>query len=502
MMALPTRLSLAAATDLTLGTFLDRFAEIWGDRVLAEQPDGLCYTYAQARDRVLRASATLQTIITPGDRVAVRTPNNYDLFLSCLAVARAGGVAVPVNPRMAEAEIAYVVADAEVQLSIDDFEAFVGNETAPAVFVDPRSVAVVFYTSGTTGRPKGAQLTHRALLAGIRGRALVPATLLENGCVSGMPVAHIAGFTMLTMLASFGVPVYLLPKFRPTDALDAIERRRPMMFIGVPAMYRMMLEAGAADRNLSSVHMWSSGADTLPDDIVSQFRRLGSAFTIPVVNRGIGMATFIDGYGSVELGGGVAIRVITPVPLPTSGWLRPLPGNRVRVVDDTGGDVATGEVGELLIRGPSLMRGYHARDDETIETFTKDGWLRTGDLARPRPLGCFELAGRKKDVIKHGGYSVFAVEVERVLEEHPTVIEAAVLGLPDERKGEIPVAAVRVAAGHTLESEDIVRFARENLSDYKVPQRVLFVDELPRTGTDKVDKNALRSHFGTTSPSP
>lgn len=484
---------------MTLGTLLDRFAEIRGDRILAEQPDGLCYTYAQASDRVARASATLRTRITPGDRVAVRTPNDYDLFLACVAVARAGGVAVPVNPRMAEAEIAYVVEDAGVKSSIHDFDALVGDDTASPVNVDPRSVAVVFYTSGTTGHPKGAQLTHRALVGSVGARALVPEKLFENGCVSGMPVAHIAGFTMLIMLASFGVPACLLPKFRPTDALDAIEERRPMMFIGVPAMYRMMLEAGAADRDLSSVHLWSSGADALPDDIVARFRRFGSAFTIPVLNRGIGPATFIDGYGSVELGGGVAIRVIAPVPLPTSAWLRPMRGNSVRIVDDTGVDVAPGEVGELLVRGPGVMHGYHARDGETSEALTEDGWIRTGDLARPRPRGCFELAGRKKDVIKHGGYSVFAVEVERVLEEHPTVIEAAVVGLPDERKGEIVVAAVRVAAGHTVEPGDIVRFARENLSDYKVPQRVLVLDELPRTGTDKVDKKTLRSRFDTTS---
>ena len=502
LVRLSTRIALARTKDLTLGTFLGQFAEIRGDRLVAEHPDGMRYTFAQASDRVARASATLRTYVAPGDRVAVRTANGFDLFLACLAVARAGGVAVPVNPRMADAEIEYVVADAGVTSSIEDLDELVRDDTAPPVRVDPRSVAVIFYTSGTTGRPKGAQLTHRALVGSVGRGALAPDVLFEKGCVSGMPVAHIAGFTMLIMLSSIGVPVCLLPKFRPTDALDAIEERRPMMFIGVPAMYRMMLEAGAESRDLTSVHVWSSGADALSDDIVSRFRRMGSACTIPVVNRAIGRATFIDGYGSVELGGGVAMRVIAPVPLPTSAWLRPMRGNQVRVVDELGADVATGEVGELLVRGPGVMHSYHARDGETAQTLTDDGWIRTGDLARPRPLGCFELAGRKKDVIKHGGYSVFAVEVERVLEQHPAVVEAAVVGLPDARKGEVPAAAVRVAPERVVDGDEIVRFARELLSDYKVPQRVLVLDELPRTGTDKVDKKALRSLFEVTRPSP
>jgi acyl-CoA synthetase (AMP-forming)/AMP-acid ligase II len=217
-----------------------------------------------------------------------------------------------------------------------------------------------------------------------------------------------------------------------------------------------------------------------------------------VLQRPLGRATFVDGYGSVELGGGVAMRVFAPVPLPMSGRLLPMRGHRMRVVDDHGVDVPRGEVGELLVRGPGVMRGYHDADDATALALTEEGWLHTGDLARAHRFGLIELAGRKKDVIKHGGYSVFPAEVEQVLESHPSVAEAAVIGIADERKGAVPVAVVRLSGERSAEPEELVRFGREHLSDYKAPQRVVIVAELPRSGTDKVDKKALARLFDAT----
>jgi acyl-CoA synthetase (AMP-forming)/AMP-acid ligase II len=201
----------------------------------------------------------------------------------------------------------------------------------------------------------------------------------------------------------------------------------------------------------------------------------------------------------VELGGGVAIRFSLPLMnLPiASNVVSPLPGYKLRVIDDdTGEDVRIGQVGELVVKGPGVMKGYHGKDDATKETITEDGWLRTGDLARKGPLGLVEFAGRKKHVIKHGGYSVFAVEVERSLEEHPAVAEAAVIGLPDDRKGEIPVAVVRVGdGGSDVKEKELVEWAREHMADYKAPRQVKIVDELPRTGTDKVQKDELLKLF-------
>jgi long-chain acyl-CoA synthetase len=500
-MGLATRFALARARDVTLGTLLERFAQSRANRVLVEQPDGLRLTYEEAADLVARAAGSVRTQIEPGDRVVVATPNGYHLFLACLAVCRAGGVAVPVNQRMAESEMEYVEKDAGAVLRIDDFNALTGNSPIGAVPVDPGAVALLLYTSGTTGHPKGARLTHASLVGRLGAGALLPEALLEHGCVTGMPVAHVAGFQMLLALAAIGAPVYLLTHFRPIDALDAIEQRRPMMFVGVPAMYRMMLEAGAEQRDLSSVRLWSSGADTLPTEIVEAFQRMGRGVSVPGTSHGLGRATFLDGYGMVELAGGVAVRVFGPVPLPgVGGLLRPLQGHKVRIVNEAGEDVARGQVGELLVRGPGVMRGYHGRDDATAEAMTADGWLRTGDLARPRGLGFFELAGRKKDVIKHGGYSVFAGEVERVLEEHPVVAEAAVVALPDARKGEVPAAAVRLVAEGSVAVDELFAHCAVRLSDYKVPRRIIVVDRLPRTGTEKVQKRDLIPLFDPTTP--
>jgi acyl-CoA synthetase (AMP-forming)/AMP-acid ligase II len=165
------------------------------------------------------------------------------------------------------------------------------------------------------------------------------------------------------------------------------------------------------------------------------------------------------------------------------------------VVDDDGAEVRRGVVGELLVKGPGVTTGYRGDADATAATFTDDGWLRTGDLARLGPRNVVFFAGRKKDVIKHGGYSVYAVEIEQALEQHPDVVEAAVIGLPDERKGEVPVAVVRLAEGTTLDEAAMRAWADERLSDYKAPQRIVAVDELPRTGTNKVQRKELLELF-------
>ena len=194
----------------------------------------------------------------------------------------------------------------------------------------------------------------------------------------------------------------------------------------------------------------------------------------------------------VELAGGVAVKVSPPgFDLP----LVPLPRYSLKAVDDEGAEVARGEVGELVVKGPGVLKGYHGSEEATRRVLTPDGWLRTGDLARRGPFGLVTLAGRKKHVIKHGGYSVFAVEVETSLEEHPDVAEAAVVGLPDDRKGEVPVAVVRCAPGSSLTEDALLAWCRENLAEYKAPVRVRLVDELPRTGTDKVAKDELLALF-------
>jgi acyl-CoA synthetase (AMP-forming)/AMP-acid ligase II len=482
---------------LTLGTLFERLARVHGNAPLVEEDgdDGLRLSYAEAADLTSRWAGAVRARITPGDRVVIATPNGYGLFLLCSAVSRAGGVAVPVNPKMRDDEVDHVVNDSQATVVMRDITEVDGGKPVDAAPAEPGDVAALFYTSGTTGKPKGAELTHRALVGQVGRGALFPSRLRHDEAVTGMPVAHIAGFSMLVQAAALGVPIYLLRKFRPDEALDAIEARKATVFIGVPAMYRMMAEAGAETRDLSSVRLWASGADAMPFELAKRFQRFGASATIPIFGTTVGEAMFIDGYGMVELGGGVALKVLPPM-LPVKGAVAiPLPGFKMKVVDDSGAEVASGTVGELVVKGPGVMRGYHGQKGATDDALSADGWLRTGDLARRRRLGMLELAGRKKDVIKHGGYSVFAVEVESVLGEHPAVAEAAVVGIADERKGEVPACAVIVRAGHTLSAAELVAWANERLSDYKVPRRVLFVDEFPRTGTDKVQKAELKKQF-------
>jgi acyl-CoA synthetase (AMP-forming)/AMP-acid ligase II len=486
------RLELFRDRDLTLATFAERLARVHEAAPLVEEhgDGGLRLTFEDAASIVARWAGALRGRVAPGDRVVVALPNGYAVFLLSQAVTRAGGVAVPVNPLMRPTEIEHVVNDSAAALVVRDTAELEGADPAEPVPVDPDDVAALLYTSGTTGHPKGAELTHRALLGRATNAALYPSGLRRDEVVSGMPVAHIAGFTLLLQAAAFGIPVYLLRKFRPDVALDAIERRRATIFVGVPAMYRMMDEAGAETRDLSSVRLWASGADVMPHALARRFQKLGATARVPVLGRAVGEAAFVDGYGMVELGGGAAVKVLPPgLPLPLGGLVGlPLPGYRMRIVDDAGHDVPRGDVGELAVRGPGLMRGYHGHEDDTRRTLSGDGWLRTGDLARRGRLGLVEFAGRKKDVIKHGGYSVFAAEVESVLEEHPAVAECAVVGLPDARKGEIPAAAVRCRAGASVSEPDLLAWAAARLAEYKRPQRIVFVDALPRNATDKVRK--------------
>ena len=472
-------------------------ADVHGNRRLVEEDDGTRLTYRQAAKRVSRWAAGVQRQAPAGGRVVIHTPNHYELFLLCLAASRAGCIPVPVNPQMRRDEVAHVVADSGATLVVRSVHQVDGPEMLDdGARADPDAIAALFYTSGTTGSPKGAELTHRALVGQVTSGVAWPAPLRRDEMAFALPIAHIMGFAVLMGAACCGIPVYLLPRFHPVEVLDAIESRRSTIFVGVPAMYRMMLEAGADQRDLTSVRVWGSGADAMPGDLARQFKQFGATATLPVVGP-VGEAAFFEGYGMVEVGGGVAAKVSPPflgVGLGESVGFQ-LPGYHFKVVDDEGDEVRTGGTGEFWVRGPGVIKGYWNAPEVSAATVNEDGWLRTGDLVRKGPMGSVLFVGRQKDVIKHGGYSVYALEVQEALERHPDVLEAAVLGLPDERKGEIPVAAVRLRRGAKLSSSGLESWAGEHLADYKVPRRWVTVDELPRTGTNKVQKSELLDLF-------
>ncbi len=493
------RLSVVGDAHLTLGDMFDRLARFRPHRRLVTElgTDEVSLTYAETAERCARWSGALRRTILPGDRVVLALPNSYSLFLASVAVSRAGGIAVPVNSRMRPGEVDHIIGDSQAKLVIRDEDELGDGDDSPAVRADPDDVAAIFYSSGTTGRPLGAQLTHRSLTGLVRLLALYPAREQGSEAVSGLPVAHISGFSMLVLMAGLGIPVCLLRKFNPVHALDAIEQRRATMFIGVPAMYRMMLEAGAEQRDLRSVRLWASGADAMPAELARRFQALGAALRLPLASRTVGVAAFIDGYGMVESAGTAVIRLTPPGPASLRLGLLAIarPGYKLRVLDDNGNFAEHGQVGELAVKGRAVMRGYHGNPDATRQVMTDDGWLRSGDLARRGRLGFVELVGRKKDVIKHGGYSVYAAEVECVLEEHPGILEAVVIGLHDEQKGEVPVAVLRLRAGTLLSEKELRRWLENRMSDYKIPRAFKFVDDLPRNGTDKVRKSELAALF-------
>jgi acyl-CoA synthetase (AMP-forming)/AMP-acid ligase II len=488
------RIDLALGRGLTLGRLMEKVAGAHPGRLLVTEPaTGLELTAADAAELVDRWAEGVAARSHLGDRVVIATPNGYEQFLLTLAVSRAGRLPAPVNGQMAPGEIDHVVADSGASLVIRSPDDVASDERfGPAVPADPADIAALFYTSGTTGKPKGAELTHAGLLGGLSLVAAAPTELHRDEIVVALPVAHIYGFAIVVGAACAAIAVHFLPHFNPVAVLDAIEQRRATVFAGVPAMYRMLEEAGAADRDLKSVRLWISGADAMPPDLAHRFKRMGASATLPVIGS-VGQAIFAEGYGMVETGGGVAIRVSPPlIPAAIGGSVgMPLPGVRFRVVDEAGDQVSMGAVGELWLSGPGVLKGYHGAPEASASALTDDGWLRTGDLARRGPFGIINFEGRKKDVIKRGGYSVYAVEVEQTLEDHPDVLEAAVVPIPDERDGEVPVAAVRLAPGSDLVDLDLPAWAADRLSRYKQPVRYVAVEELPRTGTNKVQRREV-----------
>jgi acyl-CoA synthetase (AMP-forming)/AMP-acid ligase II len=346
------RASFLVRRDLNLGNVAERLAAVHGDRrLVTESHEGLSISHRQAAKRVARWAGGIAARTEPGDVVVVAAPNGYQQLLLCLAAARAGCIPAPVNGAMRPDEVRHVVEDSGAAFVLRSAHEVDGHEPVhEAVAANGTDVAALFYTSGTTGKPKGAALAHDALVGSLRAGALFPSGLRDDEAVVSLPVAHIMGFVTLLGLAATGTRVWFAPRFRPGEVLDAIESRRAAVFIGVPAMYRLLLEAGAEDRDLRSIRVWGSGADVMPADLARRFKKMGATACLPVVGD-VGEAVFAEGYGLVETGGGVAAKISLPfLRLGTGDAMGiPVPGYRLRVVDD-------------------------------------DGWLHTGDLARRGPL--------------------------------------------------------------------------------------------------------------------
>jgi long-chain acyl-CoA synthetase len=470
--------------------------------------DEFTLSYAALADASARAASVLRERgVGPGDRVGVMLPNVPHFAIAYNGVLRADATVVPMNVLFKRREAAFLLADsgAKVLLAWHSFaeEAQLGAADAETecVIVTPgefeqllasvaplsdaperpsSDTAVILYTSGTTGTPKGAELTHDNL-----GRnAEVSRGLFGLGTQSvilgSLPLFHSFGQTC-TLNAAFlaGASLTLLPRFDPGRALEIIDRDRVTVFMGVPTMYGALLNHPERERfDVSSLQLCVSGGASLPLELLHGFEQ---AFG----------CTILEGYGLSETSPVASFNHPDRERKPGSIGT-PIEGVELKLVDSSGGDVPPGEVGEIVIRGHNVMKGYWRKPEATAEAISAEGWFRSGDLARMDEDGYFFIVDRKKDMIIRGGYNVYPREIEEVLYAHPAVREAAVVGVPHPELGEEVAAAVALKDGAAATEEELRDYVKEQIAAYKYPRHVWFVDELPKTATGKILKREIQ----------
>ena len=457
---------------------------------------------AAARDRFIDAG------LLPGDRIALIAPTCPEFIAEFLCAQAAGLVVVAVNPLATTREIDHLLEDSGARLVVaHPARAEAGRASARAAgvafrLVDPLrddgpqirpdarghvdftavdrgrdALAALLYTSGTTGRPKGAMLTVGNLLATVDIVAEITALEPHDRWATGLPLFHVFGLVTVTLSAlRAGVAITLFPRWDPRSFVDALTTDRVTIVSGVPTMWMSVL-AEAADGEAPTLRAVSSGGAAISADVLRRFEGL---FDAPVV----------EGYGLTETS---ALGTFNPLHgvRKVGSVGHAVPRMEVKVVDLDGNDAPADEPGEVCLRGPAVMSGYWNRPEATAEVLDADGWFRTGDIGRLDEDGYLFLIDRMKDLIIHGGYNVYPREVEEVLYEIPGVREAAVIGTPDERYGQQVTAVIARTADSQLDAADVERVAREKLAAYKIPRIIEFVDELPKGPSGKILKRAL-----------
>jgi long-chain acyl-CoA synthetase len=479
------------------------------ERAAADHPDhealrmdDLVLTYAQLHEAARRTSTLLASLgVEPGDRVGIMMPNVPAFPIAFYGALGAGAVTVPMNPLLKSREVGYYLGDSGAKVVLAwhtaAAEAAKGaaDAGAQAIAVETADMAdlldgsapaeapsgrhddddaVILYTSGTTGTPKGAELTHAGL---VRNAELTARTLLKNspddvlmGC---LPLFHVFGLTcgLNASIAAAGT-LTLLPRFDAAKALEIINRDSVTIFEGVPTMYAALLHHPEADpAQTATLRVCVSGGASLPVEILRGFEeKFGCAI--------------LEGYGLSETSPVASFNHPDKVRKPGSIGT-PIEGVQMRLIDDEGNDVSGGEIGEIAIRGHNVMKGYWGKPEATAEAI-RDGWFRTGDMARVDEDGYYYIVDRKKDLIIRGGYNVYPREIEEVLHEHPAVAEVAVIGMPHASLGEEVGAAVALKPGATATPEELRAFIRDKVAAYKYPRRVWLVDALPKGPTGKI----------------
>jgi long-chain acyl-CoA synthetase len=470
--------------------------------------DGTAITYAELDEATARvAGLLLARGLEPGDRVGVMLPNVPEFAIAYYGVLRAGGVVVPMNVLLKQREVAFYLGDAAARLIFawhamaDEAIAGAGQVGAECLVVEPSEfaelladadptgeiadrvaddTAVILYTSGTTGKPKGAELTHANLSVNADVSRLLFSLAPEDVVLGALPLFHAFGQTCgLNTAVAAGASLALIPRFDAGHALQVIERYGVTVFEGVPTMYAALLHHPERDRfDVSTLRMCVSGGAALAVELLREFERTFGCM-------------ILEGYGLSETSPVACFNHPDRERMPGSIGT-PVEGVEMKLVDLHRRDSAPGEVGEIAIRGHNVMKGYWNRPDSTAEAIDADGWFYSGDMARLDAEGRYFIVDRKKELIIRGGYNVYPREIEEVLYEHPAVREAAVIGVPHADLGEEVGAAVALRAGMQATESEIREFVKTNVAAYKYPRQVWFVDELPKGPTGKVLKREIQ----------
>ena len=444
--------------------------------------------------------------ITPGDRVGLMAPNTLEFVELYYGILRAGAVVVPMNPLFKSREVSYHLSDSGAALAFawhgvadqaaegarsagTDLviiepsglaETLARSDPVPAVADRaPSDTAVILYTSGTTGQPKGAELTHANLISNIE---VTRTTLLNlrpaDVMLGALPLFHSFGQTVVMGCAiATGGCLTLLPRFDPVRALEIIKRDQVTVLAGVPTMYTAILHsAGGSAGDVASLRLCVSGGAAMPVELMRAFEKQFDCM-------------ILEGYGLSETSPVASFNHPDRDRKPgTIG--QAIAGVEMRIQNDDGDPLPSGEIGEIAIRGDNVMKGYWRRPRDTEEAM-EGGWFRTGDLGRVDAEGYFSIVDRKKDMIIRGGLNVYPREVEEVLYEHPAVAEAAVIGVPDQLLGEEVAAVVTLKPGASADPGQLREHVKRQLAAYKYPRHVWIVDELPYGGTGKILKRAI-----------
>ena len=471
-------------------------------------------TYSELQEKVYHVAAGLKEQgVKKGMNVALMMTNRPEYIITYFAILANGGTVVPINPTFKEQEVTYIINDSESEILImedaskpvvenvlDQFKMIktiinysdivddrflswhqldIDASISEIVTLHESDVAQIIYTSGTTGNPKGAMITHgnlnwMAITAAVYNR-FVP----KDRVLVVLPLFH-AYAKLMGFLApiAHGCSIFIEEKFHPVETLKAIAGNEITFFLGVPTMYAYFAQVRhlVGDLDFSKLRTAGSGGASLPEELLHK------------TNEWLGI-DISEGYGLTE---STVMLMTTHAYLPKklNSVGLPLPGVDLKIVDAEGNEVADHEVGEVIFKGPNMMKGYYKKPDETENTI-KDGWLYTGDLAYRDEDGYHFIVDRKKDIIIRGGFNIYPREIEELLYEHPAVVECSVIGRPDPVFGEKTVAYV-VSKDAELTEEDVINYCKEKLAEYKVPDFVSFIEEIPKSGTGKILKTALK----------